>query len=174
MSWLTIVSGSSSAISGIPENTKLSIMLWVWSSIIVSLIFQFSRVILSRWISPTLWGWCLQQQVFAASSCCLNFIDSCSTWKSFWRIAKRASRESQLQSFVLIDFKMPTMSLVCGEASYRESSEWILFMDDAGLLLEQVSAFGFLITMRWNTPKYKSELSRCNLQSSRVLKLIKI
>lgn len=38
---LNVVSGSSSAFSGIPENPTLSLMLWPWSSITVSLIFIY-------------------------------------------------------------------------------------------------------------------------------------
>ncbi len=45
--FLTVASGSSSADSGMPENTRLSLMLRAWRSMTVSFIFLFSSL---RWV----------------------------------------------------------------------------------------------------------------------------
>ncbi len=88
--FLTVASGSSSADSGMPENTRLSLMLRAWRSMTVSFIFLFSSL---RWVIFSVRDLTeSRRDAFSAASvstCCwLNSSDSLRDLNSRCRISR--------------------------------------------------------------------------------------
>ncbi len=97
---LTVASGSSSADSGMPENTRLSLMLRAWRSMTVSFIFLFSSL---RWVIFSVRDLTeSRRDAFSAASvstCCwLNSSDSLRDLNSRCRISTRDNLASKLDN----------------------------------------------------------------------------
>ncbi len=99
---ITVASGSSSADSGMPENTKLSLMLRAWRSMTVSFIFLFPSL---RWVTFSVRDLTeSRSDAFLAASvstCCwLNSSDSLRDLNSRCRISTRDNLASKLEYLV--------------------------------------------------------------------------
>ncbi len=106
--FLTVASGSSSADSGMPENTRLSLMLRAWRSMTVSFIFFISSL---RWVIFSVRDLTeSRRDAFSAASvstCCwLNSSDSLRDLNSRCRISTRDNLASKLDNRLSIESRM--------------------------------------------------------------------
>ncbi len=118
---LTVASGSSSADSGMPENTKLSLMLRAWRSMTVSFIFLFPSL---RWVTFSVRDLTeFRSDAFSAASvstCCwLNSSDSLRDLNSRCRISTRDNLASKLDNRLSIESRMSVKLLPVGDCCFR-------------------------------------------------------
>lgn len=102
--FVTVFSESSSACSGIPENTRLSLMLHVWMS---NTVFVKYFLYLESWLIPSVRDFIysnssLFSTAWKTTSCWLNCSDSHIVWNSLWSDSMRFNLASKLKS---LDFR---------------------------------------------------------------------
>ncbi len=119
--FLTVASGSSSADSGMPENTRLSLMLRAWRSMTVSFIFLLSSL---RWVIFSVRDLTeSRRDAFSAASvstCCwLNSSDSLRDLNSRCRISTRDNLASKLDNRLSIESRMSVKLLPVGDCCFR-------------------------------------------------------
>ncbi len=155
---LTVASGSSSADSGMPENTKLSLMLRAWRSMTVSFIFLFPSL---RWVTFSVRDLTeSRSDAFSAASvstCCwLNSSDSLRDLNSRCRISTRDNLASKLDNRLSIESRMSVKLLPVGDVVSGESAGRLLLEDGVSLLAGEHALWFFFMTI---TSKHQSMYS---------------
>ncbi len=156
--FLTVASGSSSADSGMPENTRLSLMLRAWRSMTVSFIFLLSSL---RWVIFSVRDLTeSRRDAFSAASvstCCwLNSSDSLRDLNSRCRISTRDNLASKLDNRLSIESRMSVKLLPVGDVVSGESAGRLLLEDGVSLLAGEHAFWFFFMTI---TSKHQSMYS---------------